>query len=350
MVLINDSETGEYHLTMTVHRVIDVHAHILLPGVMGTCGHAGPEMGFRSDGSEYFRAGDYVLDNVRFNNSPFSVVEQRLEKMTEIGIDLQLVSPNPITYFYHQPIDAALSFNRRHNDEVAAICRANQRLIGAACLPLQDPESACNELHRAVTELGLVCSYIGTDVNGLALSDPRFEELWSEHERLNVPVVIHPGPRGSYMKTDGFFDKWELDVVYGFAIDEGLAVAHLLFAGVLDRHPRLRVHVAHGGGFAPYQKGRLMAAVEKRPFGKGLFNRSFEDQWAQLSFDTAVHRADALQFLVDTEGADKILLGSNFAGWDAEFGYREMIEGLRLPPGGVEAILGGNAARIFGIA
>ena len=97
MVLINDSETGEYHLTMTVHRVIDVHAHILLPGVMGTCGHAGPEMGFRSDGSEYFRAGDYVLDNVRFNNSPFSVVEQRLEKMTEIGIDLQLVSPNPIT-------------------------------------------------------------------------------------------------------------------------------------------------------------------------------------------------------------------------------------------------------------
>ena len=93
-----------------------------------------------------------------------------------------------------------------------------------------------------------------------------------------------------------------------------------------------------------------MAAIEKRPFGKGLFNRSFEDQWAQLSFDSAVHRADALQFLVDTEGTDKILLGSNFAGWDAEFGYREMIEGLRLPPGGVEAILGGNAARIFGIA
>lgn len=335
---------------MDGHMVIDVHAHILIPGVMGTCGEAGPEMGFRADGTEYFRAGNYVLENVRFNDSPFSVVEQRLEKMTEAGIDVQLVSPNPITYFYHQPIRSALGFNQRHNDEVAAICSANKRLVGAACLPLQDPDSACRELERAVSTLGLVCSYIGTDVDGIPLSDHRFEELWSEHERLGIPVVIHPGPRGSYTLSDTFFDKWELDVIFGFAIDEGLAVAHLLFAGVFDRHPRLRVHVAHGGGFAPYQKGRLMAALERRPFGKGLLHRSFEDQWAQLTFDTAVHRSDALQFLVDTEGTDKVLLGSNFAGWDAEFGYREMIEGLRLPPGGADAILGGNAARIFGIS
>ena len=262
---------------------------------------------------------------------------------------MQLVSPNPITYFYHQPKKSAIEFNKKQNDEIAETCYAYSELVGAASLPLQDPQASCEELNRAVQKLGLVCSYIGTDVNGLALSDPQFEELWSEHERLGVPVVIHPGPRGSYQTPDAFFDKWELDVIYGFAIDEGLAVSHLLFAGVLDRHPNLHVHVAHGGGFAPYQKGRLMAALEKRPFGKDLLNRPFADQWAQLSFDTAVHRSDALQFLVDTEGVDRVLLGSNFAGWDAEDGYRQMIEGLNLPVGGAEAILGGNAQRIFRI-
>jgi aminocarboxymuconate-semialdehyde decarboxylase len=184
-------------------------------------------------------------------------------------------------------------------------------------------------------------------VNGIPLSDPRFEELWSEHERLNVPVVIHPAPRGSFQSAGPFFDKWDMDVIFGFAMDEGLAVAHLLFGGVLDRHPRLNVHIAHGGGFAVFQKGRLMAALEKRPWGKNLLNRPFDDQWKQLSWDTAVHRTDALQFLVDTEGCDRVLLGSNFAGWDVEDKYQDMIGKLQLPPGGAEAILGQNAKRIF---
>jgi aminocarboxymuconate-semialdehyde decarboxylase len=327
--------------------VVDIHAHILLPGVMGTCGAAGPEMGRRADGTQYFRAGDYVLENVGFVNSPFSDVELRLEGMDRLGIDRQLVSPNPITYFYHRPVEEAVGFNRRHNDLIGEIVATHPRLVGAAALPLQDPEESCRELHRAVSELGLVCSYLGTDVAGAPLSDPRFEELWAEHERLGVPTVLHPGPRTSYDGRDAFFGPWDLDVIYGFAVDEGLAVAHLLFGGVLDRHPDLHVHVAHGGGFAPYQKGRLEAALEKRPWARDLLGRSFDDQWRQLSFDTAVHRQDALAFLVSTEGADRVLLGSNFAGWDLEEGYLAMIESLGLDQDGVRAILGGNARRLF---
>ena len=107
------------------------------------------------------------------------------------------------------------------------------------------------------------------------------------------------------------------------------------------------MHVAHGGGFAPYQKGRLEAALQKRPWARDLLGRSFDEQWRQLSFDTAVHRQDALAFLVSTEGADRVLLGSNFAGWDLEEGYLAMIEGLGLDGEGVAAILGGNARRLF---
>ncbi len=332
------------------NEVVDVHAHILLPGVMGCCGAAGPEMGINADGVHFFRAGDYRLENVKFVGSPFSDVDMRLDKMNELGIDRQLISPNPLTYFYHEPGRDAISFNRRHNDIVGEISRAHPCLSGAASLPLQDPDESCAELNRSVTQLGLVASYVGTDINGVPLSDRRFDELWSEHERLGVPVVIHPGPRTSYSPLEPFLGQLELDIVVGFAIDEGLAVAHLLLFGVLDRHPKLHVHVAHGGGFAPYQKGRMQAALQKRPWGPTALTRPFDDQWSQLSFDTAVHRDDALGFLVATEGADRVLLGSNFAGWDLEEGYAEMVRRLGLSDDDSSAILGGNAKRIFGLA
>lgn len=329
--------------------VIDVHSHILLEGVMGACGAAGPEMGERADGTPFFRAGDYVLENVRFVGSPFSDVQLRLERMGELGIDRQIVSPNPITYFYRQPAATAVHFDKVHNDIVGEICRSAPQLYGCCALPLQDPEASCAELRRAVGELGLVGSYIGSDIDGVALSDPRFEELWSEHERLGVPVVVHPSPRSAERPPDAWFGPWDLDIVYGFLVDEAMAVAHLLYGGVLDRHPALRVHIPHGGGFAPYQQGRLETGIEKRPWGKGLLQRPFSEQWAQLSFDSAVHREGALGYLVESQGSDRVLLGSNFAGWDQEVRSIQMVESLKLSPEETGAILGGNAQRIFNL-
>jgi aminocarboxymuconate-semialdehyde decarboxylase len=331
-------------------RAIDVHSHILLDGVMGACGEAGPEMGERPDGTPFFRASDYVLENVRFVGSPFSDVQLRLEKMGELGIDQQVVSPNPITFFYRQPLTTVVHFDKLHNDLLAEIANGSPRLFGCAALPLQDPEAACAELTRAVTDLGLVGSYIGSDVAGVPLSDRRFEELWFEHERLGVPVVVHPAPRSAESPRDAFYGPWDLEILYGFLVDEAMAVAHLLLGGVLDRHPGLQVHVPHGGGFAPYQKGRLQAGLAKRPWGPGLLARPFDDQWAQLSFDSAVHRADALAYLVSTEGADRVLLGSNFAGWDQELRSVQLVEGLGLEADDNEAILSGNARRIFKLA
>ncbi len=316
---------------------------------MGCCGPAGPEMGVREDGTPFFRSGTYVLEDVKFAGSPFSDVSLRLERMGELGIDEQLVSPNPITYFYRQPLGLATRFVLRHNDLVGEIARAEPRIHGAAALPMQDPDLACAELRRAAGDLGLVASYIGSEIDGLALSDRRFDELWSAHEELGVPVVVHPAPRSSEGPSDATFALWDLEILYGFLVDEAMAVAHLLLGGVLDRHPRLRVHVPHGGGFAPYQKGRLEAGLAKRPWGPGLLSRSFDEQWAQLSFDTALHRDDALAYLVATEGAERVLLGSNFAGWDQEVRSVAMVEGLDLSDDEKAAVLGGNARRIFNI-
>ncbi len=298
--------------------VVDVHAHVLFPEVMGLAGAAGPEMG-SSDGVSFFRSGDYVLRGVRFVDSPFSDLGRRLELMDRLGIDLQVLSPNPLTYFYAAPVADAVRFARAQNDLTAAAIRAHPgRFAGFAQLPMQSPDAAVAELERAVRTLGLVGSYVGSDFNGIPLESPSLDPIWSAHEALGVPVVVHPAPpdverpAAAQSGTRAF----DLDIVIGFAHDETAAVARLLFGGVLDRHPALRVHIPHGGGTAPYLKGRLRTAVERRPWGRGLLSRPFDELWSQLSFDCLLGTDEALRFLVAAEGAERVMLGSNFAGWD----------------------------------
>jgi len=134
-------------------RTIDVHAHVLFPKVMGKCGAAGPEMGSRN-GVQFFRSGNYVLENVKFVDAPFSDLDRRLELMERLRIEHQVLSPNPLTYFYRQPVTDGLAFCRANNDEMAAAVAAHPgRFSGLAQLPLQDPKLAVKELKRAVGTL-----------------------------------------------------------------------------------------------------------------------------------------------------------------------------------------------------
>ena len=332
-------------------RTVDVHAHVLFPQVMGLCGAAGPEMGER-DGVPYFRSGEYVLTAVRFTGSPFSDLGLRLAAMDRLGIDHQLLSPNPLTYFYAQPVDAAAAFCAAQNDAMAAAVRAHPaRFSGLAQLPMQSPAHAVAELERAVRTLGLVGSYVGSDLAGRALSDPALDPVWTAHEALGVPVVVHPAPPDCERPRDVQLGarRWDLDIVIGFAADETAAVAHLLFGGVLDRHPRLRVHVPHGGGTAPYLKGRMRTALARRPWAKGLLERPFDDQWSQLGFDCLAGTDEAMRFVIDAEGADRVMLGTNFAGWDQEDDIVRRVSGLGLDAVRLEAVLGGTATRWFGL-
>ena len=332
-------------------RTVDVHAHVLFPQVMGLCGAAGPEMGER-DGVPYFRSGEYVLTAVRFTGSPFSDLGLRLAAMDRLGIDHQLLSPNPLTYFYAQPVDAAAAFCAAQNDAMAAAVRAHPaRFSGLAQLPMQSPAHAVAELERAVRTLGLVGSYVGSDLAGRALSDPALDPVWTAHEALGVPVVVHPAPPDCERPRDVQLGarRWDLDIVIGFAADETAAVAHLLFGGVLDRHPRLRVHVPHAGGTAPYLKGRMRTALARRPWAKGLLERPFDDQWSQLGFDCLAGTDEAMRFVIDAEGADRVMLGTNFAGWDQEDDIVRRVSGLGLDAVRLEAVLGGTATRWFGL-
>lgn len=324
---------------------IDTHAHVFLRGVLGACGDAGPTL-WEEDGVQVFRAGSYTIRNVRFRDSPMSDPDKRLELMERMGIDFQLLSPYPMLYFYDQPEAVAAAFCRRHNDELAELVRQHPRRFGGfATLPMQAPGRAKSELTRAVEELGLVGAYVGRSFDGCELSDRRYDPLWSELERLGVPLVVHPGPFDAGSRDAR--GKWDLELVLGFAVDETFAIAHLVLGGVLDRHPEVRVVVPQGGGFAPFVRSRFAAALGKRPWGEGLLSRPLDEIWNQLVFDSLVNDAATLEYLVRAHGADRIVLGTNFAAWDQDEAIVERIDRLPIPEAGRAAILAGNARRLF---
>jgi aminocarboxymuconate-semialdehyde decarboxylase len=297
--------------------VIDVHAHVVLEGVMGCAGHYGPELGVGPEGRPRFRVGDYVLDGVDYRDSPFMDVDRRLDLNDHLGIDLQALSPNPITYFHHIEADVADGFCRWHNDEMAAVVAGHpDRFVGFAQLPMQAVDLAVVELRRAVGDLGLVGAYIGTDF-GTDLDDPVLDPLWAMAVELDVPVFVHPAPGGiDAPHRDLRLRKYDLDLSLGFLYEETLAIACLVFGGVLDRHPGLDVCLSHGGGASAFMAGRLDHQGRTRPWARER-PVDFHAGLRRLWFDQHVHDDLALGLLTERVGRDRLVVGTNLAGWDA---------------------------------
>jgi aminocarboxymuconate-semialdehyde decarboxylase len=297
--------------------MIDVHAHVVLGGVMGCAGHYGPELGVGPEGRPRFRVGGYVLDGVSYADSPFMDVRRRLALNDHLGIDLQILSPNPLTYFHHIEPEIAANFCRWHNDELAKVVAGHpDRFRGFVQLPMQDVRESVRELRRGVSDLGLVGAYIGTDF-GIDFDDERLDPLWSAAVELDVPIFIHPAPAGiDGPLRDPRLRKYDLDLSLGFLYEETLAVACLVYGGVLDRHVGLDICVSHGGGAAAFMTGRLEHQGRTRPwarttpvdFGAGL---------RRLWFDQHVHDHDALALVEGKVGRDRMVVGTNLAGWDA---------------------------------
>ena len=300
-------------------RTIDIHAHAVLAETFGTAGRFGPELSADAEGKPWFRIGDYKLHGVRYAGSPFMDLDVRLQRMDRAGIDFQVLSPNPLTYFHFIPAPEAIAFCRRHNDVLAQKVKLHaNRLAGFAALPIQEPKAACEELERAVTELGLWAPYIGTDTNR-PLHDPAFDPLYETCVRLDVPLFLHPAPSGiDGPSGDPNLRRFDLDLVIGFAAQETIAVATLIFGGVLERHPKLDVCISHGGGTIAFMAGRLAQAGIKRPWAPG-WTRSdgdFEAALHRLWYDAHVHDPRALELLTRVVGAERMVFGTNFAGWD----------------------------------
>lgn len=323
-------------------RLIDSHAHVVLGGAMGAAGPVcGPELGYHPDGTPWFRVGDWQLDGVRYEGSPFMDVDLRLAAMDQAGIGAQILSPNPLTYLHFIPAADAISYCQKHNDELAEIVRGNPgRLGGFASLPMQDPQAAAVELDRAITELGLLGAYIGTDV-GRPLDDPALDEVYTACVALDAPLMIHPAPSGlDGPLRDPRMRRWDLDLIIEFSYEEMIAVATLIFGGVLQRHPDLDVCISHAGGSTPMHLAKFEKLAERRPGSPEWLKQpgTFRNELSKLWFDLHVTGDAERDFATSQLGTDRLVFGTNFAGWDG---------GTADGAGRLTSKLNENAARLF---
>jgi aminocarboxymuconate-semialdehyde decarboxylase len=299
-------------------KVIDTHAHVVLRETEGAAGKYGPEILFDGD-IPIYRIGDYSLRDVNYLGTAFTDPKIRLDKMDEAKIDVQILTPNPLTYFHYIEASKAISFSRIHNNSLAKMIQfAPERLLGMANLPIQDPIAARDEIYRCVEELNLCGASIGTS-SIRQLDDPCYDILYEAFELLGVPLFIHPAPSGiDRPLIEESLRKYELDLMVGFSFQETIAVSNLIFGGVLERHPKLHVCISHGGGMLPFVAGRLSKASRKRSWVPMNLRAdgAFEEEIRKLWYDSHVHSNHSLNLLEKIVGNDRIVFGTNFAGWD----------------------------------
>jgi aminocarboxymuconate-semialdehyde decarboxylase len=298
---------------------IDVHAHVVLEETFGTAGPHGPRLD-ESNGVQEFHVGGYTLCGVRYRGSLFMDPSLRIERMDAHGIAVQALSPNPLTYFHHVEAPLAVEYCQRHNDALATLVATHpDRFVGLAQLPIQDPDAACLELTRAVRELGFVGGYVGTDPGPRMLDDRELDPLWSTFVELDVPAFVHPAPSGiDGPLRDARLRRFDLDLILEFAYEESIAVAQLIFGGVLQRHPFLDVCLSHGGGAVPYLYGRWEAATRLRAWSPEWLREpgAYRSMLERLWFDVHVADARAVQLLAEVVGEQRLVMGTNFGGWD----------------------------------
>jgi aminocarboxymuconate-semialdehyde decarboxylase len=323
---------------------VDMHAHALFPAVEGLAaqqpGHAKQrELDLRGSGAESAAVNQEQLAQI---GPLLTDPAQRLAVMDRAGVDVQVVSPMPL---YHYWADAGLAerLTRLTNEGVAGLAEQHpHRLVGFGTIPLQHPELAVTELTRAVDELGLRGVQIGTLAGGRELADDALDGFWARAEELDAVVFVHPWGCSLAERLDRYY----LSNTVGNPVETTVALSHLVFSGLLDRHPGVRVVAAHGGGYLPTYLGRSDHAWRVRPEAQ----RPAEPPSAyvrRMWFDSLVYTPMALRHLVEAVGADRVVLGSDYP---FDMGVTDPVD--RLAAAGLDhtheqAIRGGNATNLL---
>jgi aminocarboxymuconate-semialdehyde decarboxylase len=273
--------------------------------------------------------------------------EQRIADMDHMGIDIQALSPAPRQTYYGADPELGREVARIINDEIAEMCgRFPDRFVGLGTIPFQAPELAIAELDRLHKSLGFRGIEIMTHVAGEDLSEPRFRKIFARCEELGLLIFIHSD---GFTEAGRFRDHYLANVI-GNPLDSTIAVHHLIFGGVLQDHPNLKIVVAHGGGYLPAYSGRIDHAASARPDTCEHLRAMPTTYLKRLYFDALVYTHHQLQYLVDLYGADHILVGTDYP---ADMGEVDPIGFIERCPGLDDterrAILGRNAARLLNL-
>jgi aminocarboxymuconate-semialdehyde decarboxylase len=320
--------------------VIDVHAHILVPEVMKvTFGHS--QYAHRVAGPGGSGPAPSMAEPLmrRMTEAPL-----RLKAMDETGVDIQVISPSIMQQCtYGLEPQQAIELERAGNDAVAEVVAQHpDRLVGLGSLPLQDVALSTAELERCRRELDLRGVIISSHVNGVELGDERLLPFWAKAEELGAVIFIHPaGAADERMRRN------RLMITIGQPLEEAFALSSLIYEGIADHFPKLKIMVAHGGGYLPFYAGRH--DNDYRNGRSPQLKSEFSSYLPRFFYDTVLFNPDMLEFLVTKVPASHVMLASDYP-----FAEKRPVEYVRrakrISKRDQDAILGANAASLFGIA
>ncbi len=277
-----------------------------------------------------------------------STTDERFGVMDEMGIDMQLICPAPPQIYYYLPLDVGVQAARALNDGIAEyVGKHKDRLAPLGGVPLQDGNEAAKELERCMKTLGFKGVEVLTNVNGKELSDAAFAPFWKRAEELDALVFIHP----TGFTQPQRFARFYFNNVIGNPLDTTVALHYLIFDGVFERHPKLRVLAAHGGGFLGAYSGRIDHAWGARSDAHGELPQPPTTYLRRnVYLDTVVFTPHQLEALVKTYGADRIVLGTDYPFDMLEYdpiGHVASVDSFDDKTRA--AICGGNAKRLLGM-
>src|SRR5919109_796732 len=291
---------------------IDIHAH-LVPRSAWRAAESGREWyGFRHEPGEGIGSFTGNGKRIPFTSPKVRLTpEERIADMDAQGVDVQVVSIHTPFFGYHLDPTRGRALAREVNDEIASMTRQwATRFAGLATLPVQDVKAAIDELERAVTRLGLNGAELDTHVNGEQWDEPKFLPFFKAAEAMGAVLFFHPQPQHNFLMDrtprDGLFNS------LGVVLDDAILVAILISGGVLEACPDRRVCVAHGGGPACFAMGRLDRGWHSRPDARRIPQPPSAYQ-RRLYYDTVTGSEEALRFLLDQVGADRVVLGTGVA-------------------------------------
>jgi aminocarboxymuconate-semialdehyde decarboxylase len=277
-------------------------------------------------------------------------VERRLADMDRMGIDMQVVSPAPFQYHYFAPADKGAAMSREINEGLQALVAGHpDRFAALGTVPLQDAAMAMRELTHAMTQLGLKGLEIGTNVNGMDLTDPELglEPFFALANELNAVLFLHPvGYSDGGRLTEHYFNN-----VIGNPLETTVAASHLIFAGVPARYPRIKFMLAHGGGYLAHYWARMDHAWHARPDCRGAIDQPPSDYLRRMYFDSVLFDPVLLGSLIAQYGAQNVLLGTDYPydmGEEDPVGLIAAVQ--HMSDAERASVMGRNAAHVFGLS
>lgn len=307
-------------------------------------------------GQKGFPSIENLADGYRINVTPNWIyplqkgmfqLEQRLEDMDAGEVNLQVISPIMPAGETSQDPGLNLALAQAANEGLSRLVKRHPtRFLGMATLPLLKPQEAVQELDRAVNQLGLKAVMLTSNVGGQFLDREELEPVYQLAERLGVPIMIHP----SWPVAAEHLQGWNLPSGVGFLVDTTTAMWRIILSGVMERYPNLQFILCHLGSLIPYIFGRI-GGMGRSGFGgrQGENPHPPGEYFKRVYVDTVSHHRPAIMCAHATLGVDKLMLGSDYP-YQPVQPHMEDVKALPIPESEKAAILGDNAARLFGIA